>query len=432
MALLACALLAGCAGLPEPDGTEAAIIARAEGLAALAPADGAGVRAVARNGLLLSPSVREAASEVSASADEVRVQRAVLFPSLGLSLGGGVGPAGSGAPALELKGSQLLFDGGKSQRAVKLADFDLQINYITFQKAVDEALVELLKSYDDVHRQSALLALYKEQLDALRGLESLVAARSESGAVTATDLLETRRRLQSAAFLVNDTQLALAEARDRLTRLSGQARGGTVGIGSSNCQAQGETDSMSIARLELARAHLALEQAENALIPRVMLTPVVRGQIGSAKLPVGVDIDIQSDLLQGGALTAQANVARNRYAAAQAQLEAVKLEESLDERGMLRALSAGARKAEMLRNQIALLSETRELYRSQYFDMGTRQLSELLENEEEYYGRQAELVELQSEMAGYRLDCAVRSRVLRRELGLEDSSIYGFPLSAEL
>lgn len=426
-----CVLVTGCAALPEPDGLEAAIIEQAEGLAALTPADGRDSKSIARNGLLLSPSVQESAGLVSASADEVRVQRAALFPGLALTMVGGAGDAGSGDPALELQATQLLFDGGNSQRAVKLADFDLQIDYITFQKTVDDVLIDLLAAYDSVQLQGDLLDIYKNQLAALSELESLVARRVDNGAASSTDLLETRKRLQAAAFLVTDTELALAEARDRLVLLTGQSRGGQVRMRATSCKAIGETDDIRIARLELARAQLALKQAEKARTPGVSLKPIIQGEVGTGRLPAGVDIDIRSDLLQGGALQARVNAAHNALFALEAKLENANLEDNLTQRGLLRALTTAEQKTDMLREQISLLSETRELYRSQYFDLGTRQLSELLDNEEEYYRRQAELAELRSEIALDRLHCAVRSRVLRRELGIENRSIYGFPLSIE-
>lgn len=425
-------LLAGCAALPAPDGMEAVIIDRTKDLDTLSPAEGSGAKSVARNGLLLDPSVREAASLVSASADEVRVQRAALFPGLGLSVGGGVGSAGEGKASAQLEGSQLLFDGGNSKRAVKLADFDMQISYLTFQKEVDESLVDLLKAYDDVRMKTELLEIYNGQLDALDELNSLVAARGERGAVPSTDVLETRRRVQSAAFLVNDTELALAEARDRLALLSGQSQGGRITISGPSCNAEGETDEMRLARLELGRARLALEKAENALSPRVVLQPVVRGEIGSDRLPVGLNLDVQSDLLKGGALSARANAALNNLAAAKSRLDTADREDNLKERGLRRSLAAGEQKRDLLKRQISLLSETRELYRSQYFDLGTRQLSELLDNEEEFHSRKAELAELRSQLAIDRLECVSRSRLLRRKLGLERNRIYGYPLADDL
>lgn len=424
-------LLAGCAALPAPDGMEAALIARAEGLSPLTPTEGRGTKSLARNGLLRSPTVREAANRVSASADEVRVQRAALFPALGLTVNGGVGSGGTGDPVAELEGSQLLFDGGNRKRAVRIADFDMQISYVTFQQNVDTALVDLLATYDEVRTQSALLAVYRNQLGALRELEGMVAARAASGAVSSTDVLETRRRLQSAAFLVNDTDLALAEARDRLTILSGQSQGGSIGISARSCKSTGTTDAVLLARLELGRAQLASEQADKALTPRVVVKPVVRGEVGTSKFPVGLNLEVQSDILQGGALGARANAARKTLAAARARVETAELEDSLEERGLLRSLAAGQQKRSMLERQISLLAETRKLYRSQYLDLGTRQLSELLDNEEEYYARQAELTQLRSELARVRLACALRSGTLRGALGLEGSSIYGYPLAED-
>ncbi|WP_417271938.1 TolC family protein [Celeribacter halophilus] len=425
-------MLAGCAALPEPDGMEAALIERAKGLEELTFAKGENVQSVAHNGLLRNPEVREAANLISASADEVRVQRAEFFPSLGLSAGGGIGDAGDGKASMELEGSQLLFDGGKSKRAVKIADVDLQISYIEFQQKVDDTLIDLLEAYDTVQMNIELLAVYRQQLDARTELEALVTARAQNGAVSATDVLETQRRIRSAAFLVNETKLALAEARDRLTLLSGQSSGGRITLPASSCKARGATDDMRLARLELGRARLALASAEKALSPRVKLQPVVRGELGVDKFPVGLNIDIQSDLLKGGALTAKANQDRNTVAAAEARLAAVALEDQIEQNALERSLSAGRQKTELLQQQIALLSKTRDLYRSQYFSMGTRQLSELLDNEEEFYDRKAELVQLKSELLSDRVACAARSGQLRRTLGLEGKTLYGYPLTSDV
>lgn len=431
-AALSCALLAGCAALPEPDGTEAAIIARAETLSPLTPTDATDMKGVAHNGLVSNPSVREAASLVSASADEVRVQRAKLFPSLSLSAGAGQGDASRGDPLVELTGGQLLYDGGNSQRVIKIADYDLQIDYIAFQQAVDDAVLKVLKAYDEARMLDELLTVYEKQFAALSELETLVEARTDNGAVVRTDILEARKSVQSAAFLVSDTRLALAEARDRLVLLGGPPEGGRVTIAPESCDAQGETDDMRLAQLKLARAEMALEKAMGDLTPRVSLEPVLRGELGTNALPVGVNLNIQSDFLQGGALTARANGARKSFGAAKARLDAVLLEERINERGLSRSISANEEKSLMLKQQIQLLADTRELFRSQYFNMGTRRLSELLDNEEEYYSRQAELVQLRSELVADRLDCAIRSRELRRLLDLESHQIYGFPLSTDM
>lgn len=423
------AFLAGC-GLPEADGTEARIAEQAAGIPALAPADGRDAAGAMRNGLLLDPGLREAASRISASADEVRVQRAALFPSLGLSIGGGVGDAGRGGAEAELTGRQLLTDFGNTKRSITAADLDLQINYIAFQQAVDATMVDLLTSYDAVHMYGRLLEVRRKQLAAMRELQGLVAERVAAGAAPAPDLLESRKRMQAAEFLVHDTELALAEAGDRLARLTGQSRGGAVRAPAGKCTAPAGSDDLHMAQLRLARAELDLQRAERSRLPRLVLSPLARSSDGGGT-KLGMNLGVESDLLQGGALTAKANAARHNREAAAAGVDAAGRNTALDDRKLQRDIAAASRRTEMLRRQIDLLAETRTIYRSQYLDLGTRQLSELLDNEEEYYDRQAELVELGSSLTASRLECAARDRSLRRAMGVADHSLYGFPLSPD-
>lgn len=433
-ALLATLLLAGCAGMGKLEGTGAELAEAAAAVPVLTAASGKDAASVARNGLLRSPAVREAASRVSASSDEVRVQRAVLFPSLGLSLGGGTGTAGKGQPALDLEGEQLILDFGDTKRAVTIADLQLQMNYIDFQKSVDDTLVELLIAYDAVRKYGALNAVRRKQLEAMRELARLVAERAESGAAATPDLLETRKRIHSAEFELHDTGLALAEARDRLVRLSGQESGGSVRLPASaaQCSTPGGSADMRLAQLGLQQAAIRLQRAERARLPRISLSPLARAQRGQDGVKLGLNVGLNSDLMQGGALTARANAARNAEAGAAAAVAAAELDTAIDTRKLARDIAAGSRKSDMLRRQIELLTETRDLYRSQYFDLGTRQLSDLLDNEDEYYNRQAELIELGSAMLASRLDCAVAGGNLRRAMGIADNSLHGFPLALDL
>lgn len=432
-ACLASAILvsAGCS-LPEPDGTEAAIASKAATLAPLAPAKGNSAQAVVKNGLLLDPEVRAAASRVAASADEVRVQRAVIFPSLGLSIGAGAGSAGQQDNAVELTGRQLILDFGATKRAVTSADLDLQINYVEFQEAVDDAIFDLLEAYDSVRKNVLLLEVRKKQFEAMSSLQALVSRQTEIGAAPSSDILETRKRLQAAGFLVHDTELELGEARARLAQLSGQNRGGRIsGLGSGNCTQSETADELRKARLQLAKADLDLEQADKARLPRAYLEPIARQKLDGGGVSVGLNLGVNSDLLQGGALTARANAARNNRDGANADIATARRDVVFDVTGLRRDIAGAKRKAAMLDSQIDLLVQTRSLYRSQYFDLGTREVSDLLDNEEEYYNRRAERIELDSELALNRVACAIRDRHLRKSIGISETSLYGYPLGTD-
>lgn len=424
-------VISGCS-LPEPDGTEAAILAKAEGLPALTAASGRSPQAVVKNALLLNPEVRAAASQVAASADEVRVQRAVLFPSLGLSIGGGTGKAAQRDNALELKGRQLVLDFGATKRAVTSADIDLQVNYLTFQETVDDAIFDALKTYDSVLRYVRLLNVRKKQFAVMSDLQDLVRRQTEIGAAPLSDILETRKRLQEAGFLVHDTELALAEARARLAKLSGQSRGGKItDLGGGRCIENETADEVRKARLELAKSELDLEQAEKARLPSAYVEPIARQKLDGGGVTVGLNVGVNSDLLQGGALTAKANAARNTRDSASAGVDTARRNQTFDVNTLRREIAGAQRKRVMLGNQIDLLVETRSLFRSQYFDLGTREVSDLLDNEEEFYNRKAELVELESELAVNRVACAIRDRALRKSAGIEKTSLYGYPLGTD-
>lgn len=426
--ILGAVVLAGCVGLPAPDGVEATLIKRAEGLPELTSAGTASVVEVARAGLLFNPVVRDAAAQVAASADEVRVQRGALLPSLGVSFGGGVGNAGSGAGVVTLTGEQLLTDFGQSDRAITSADIELQIDHLEFQKTVDEALIDVLSAYDEVNSLVLLVDLREEQVAAMSELETLVESRIELGAVPATDLLETRKRVHLAEFELQDARLALDEARDRLARLSGQGQGGEVPVLTSSCVAERPARDIQISQLQLAKAEVDLQSSEAARRPGVAVSPIVRSEIGAGELGAGLNLRINSDLLEGGALTARADAARNELAKAAAALDAAMLEDALELRRLRREIDAASQRLELLNRQISLLREAGMLYRDQYFDLGTRQLSELLDSEAEYYERQVERVEVRSGLTEVRLECAARGGTLRGTFGVENQRLYGLPL----
>lgn len=431
LALAAAVGVTGCS-LPKPDGTEAALLARVEGLPALERASGSSATAVARNSLLLDPAVREAASRVAASADDIRIQRAALFPSLGLTIGAGVNSAGVDAPTIALNAKQLVLDFGDTERAVSEADFDMQINYLEFQKTVDETVVDALESYSDVAVQTRLVEVRQAQLASMRDLQRLVIRRYELGATTNLDVLETRRRVEAAAFLVEDARLAQAEAQDTLIRLSGQYEGGAIPSQlTSHCGDSVDVLETQIAQLRLARAVVAWERAERARVPQVYIAPSARVQAGGGAPDLGVSIGVQSDLLQGGALSANARQAATRVEGAVAGVDAATRDAQLAAIRLTRDIGAAERKAALIGRQLAILDETRALYRMQYFDIGSRQISELLDSETDYFDLRADQVQLQSDLDAANLECSARANKLREGLSLTQQALYNLPLDLE-
>lgn len=423
--------LAGCASGP-PSETVRKIGERGESLQPLAPGDGKGARGAVRSALLLDPEVREQASLTGANVDQIAVERAALLPSLSFGLVGGVGTAGAGDPDLELSGKQLLVDFGGTKRAVEAADVNLQIQYLKFQRAVDESIATGLVTYRQVAMLEEMVSVKAAQLAAMQDLHKLIAERIDIGASSAPDLLETRNRLERAEFELLDAKLELSETRDKLLRLSGQSRGGTIPDFPQNCTPPGgETDGLRIARLELVKARLNLEEAERARFPRISLNPLGRAAVGGGGISTGLNVGVESPLFEGGAIKARENAARNRRQSAEALVETEERNIRLDDLRLRRQISSLKEKRAMLARQIEILTETRDLYRSQYIDLGIRPITDLLDMEESLFGRQVELVEAKFDLQERLVECAARSKALRRDLGLTQFQLYGYPLTTD-
>lgn len=422
--------LAGCASGP-PSETVRRIGERSESLQPLTTG-GDGARSTVRSALLLDPQVREQASLTGASVDQIAVERAALLPSLSFGLVGGVGSAGAGDPDIELSGRQLLVDFGGTKRAVEAADVNLQIQYLRFQRAVDDSIATSLVTYRQIAMLDDMVAVKAAQLAAMRDLHRLIAERIEIGASSSPDLLETRNRIERAEYELLDARLELSEMRDKLLRLSGQDRGGTIPDFAQNCTPPGgETDALQIARLELVKARLNLEEAERARLPRISVNPIGRAGIGGGGVSTGLNASVETPLFEGGAIRARENAARNRRQSAEALVETEERNIRLDDLRLRRQIASLKEKQAMLARQIEILSETRDLYRSQYIDLGTRPITDLLDMEESLFGRQGELVEAKFDLQERLVECALRSKALRSDLGLTQFQLYGYPLTTD-
>ncbi|MBE0455286.1 MAG: TolC family protein [Roseovarius sp.] len=424
-------ILAACASGPPTENVRM-LGERAEQLQPLTADEGTDARSVVRNALLQDPAVRERASLIGASIDQIVIARSALMPSLRFGIVGGAGAARAGPASLELSGSQLLLDFGGTQRAVEAADVNMQIQYLQFQSRVDEAITEVLRAFGEVAMLEELTRTREEQLAVMQELRGLIAERTESGASPLPDLLEVRNRIERAEFNVLNARLELAEMRDSLLRLSGRSRGGTIPDFPQGCTPPGgETDELQIARLEHVKAELDLEDARRARLPRISLFPLGRLSVSGGGVSVGMNVGADAPLFEGGAIRARQNAARNRLQSVEAQVETAERNIRLDDLRLRRQISSLTERQAMLRRQINLQRQTRDLYRGQYFELGTRQMTDLLDAEETLFSRQIELIEANFESRLRSVECAARSKSLRRTLGLTTFQIHDYPLTTD-
>lgn len=431
--LMATALLVAACGEYAPSPTAARITSLTADMPPLTAGEGAGLRDVLHRGLLADPQLREKAGLIGASIDQIAVERAALFPQLSLGVSSGIGAAGAGDGQLQVTGEQLVFDFGGTERAIAAADIDLQVQYQRFQTQVDASISHLLLTYRKIAKQEEVVSVKAAQLAAMRALHDSISRRIEIGAQARPDLLEVNGRLERAEFELLDARLELSELRDELLRLAATDQGGTIPDFPAQCLPQGGVSGdLLLAQLEQHAAALALKEAEAAANPGITLNPLARVDLGDGTVQTGLNLGLSTSLFDGGARTARVNQAQNRLGSADAALQLAERNMRLDARRLDRQIASARERQAMLQRQITLQTETVDLYQSQYLDLGTRQITDLLDAEETLYDRRVELVEARFAMQEHLVACAEHSGRLRPALDLTGYQLYGYPLDLDL
>lgn len=388
--------------------------------------------ALVRNALALHSGVAAAAAEVPAGAADQRLARSALYPQIGLDLDAGLDSDGAEAPALKMRLTQLLTDFG--QTALKIARSDLATRraYLDFQIALEDAANEAVAAVLELELYRGLVALRAEELSEMRGLEGRLKQRQSAGAAAAPEVLEMRRRVAEAEFRLTEAQLMLAEAEAALLDLAnGTLKSGGMPPPPARCRASAGRAFPNVeqARLDVAIGEADVELARRAKLPRVAVEGVAGQPLDGGGGSVGVRLNIGTNVFQGGGHQARIDAVSSRLDGQRAALERVLQRERLQTSALVRRQATLAQRAEVLSRQISLADEARALYASQYFDLGTRDLMDLLRAEEDFFALRADELSATKENVEVLWTCALRGEGLADLFNLEGYTLHGLPIS---
>lgn len=173
--------------------------------------------------LLARPDVMQAEQQLVAANANIGAARAAMFPRIALSTTGGVvsdtlsGLVNSGTFAWTLAASATvaLFDSGRNQANVKVAQVNREVAVAQYEKAVQTAFRE---TADGMVAQGSLarqLQAQQELLAAERERTRLTRLKLQQGAASLIETLDTERSLTTAAQ--GAVQVRLAELLNRLS-----------------------------------------------------------------------------------------------------------------------------------------------------------------------------------------------------------------------
>lgn len=371
-----------------------------------------------RRTLAVSPSTGLAQAIEQELGAGVAVSRAAFLPQL--SLQGGTGQslngsfhtstyrdywadrnvAGAWRNDVSLSGSQLIYDFGASRsdldRAVKARD----AQSLRVMAAAEEAALSAAQAYVKVQESRELLALAKENLVALQGIETLISRSEQNGNGTQADMKRVRARVVDAESTVVDQDLDLKVAIEKFRRLAqtdpdGLQTAPTLQASLPANAAQALTEAAkSSPQLLAGSIAVSAAQAEvssivSADMPRLGLTldasqKNYRANRTRSEVDATGLLTLTYKLADGGMSSAKREQASARITQAEMRLASDRLDVELAVRQGYLQLSSLRAKAQGLGEGVSASAKARELYREQ-FTGGKRSLLELLEVQTSYY-----------------------------------------------
>lgn len=394
------------------------------------------------------PSVRGARQQVLQAGEGVEAAKAGYRPQI---TGGIEGQTNSYRNSsydsrhvytARLNASQMLYDFGKVAGATRQAKAGVRATEAQVQLVTDEIVMSTAQAWVDAHLQQRLTEIAREQLDAVMSITALVRERVEKGATSRSDLEQASSRVESLR-----SQLLAAEAeaqRASLTLMHLTGRVAPVAIAgdippmlqNAACQSNLETDTaavrVALARRDEARAQLDVARAER--LPTISLD----GNVGQAltegsrlygeyRTTGQIGLNLSMPLYQGGATEARARGAQYQLRAYEDAVQQARLEASQGLADARAQVVGWAERAPVLEKRVASIDATRELYRQQYLQLGTRSLLDLLNAEQEYYSARVE--QAQGTHVQYRLavQCLYFRDRLRTTFGLDEGGAMAKP-----
>lgn len=328
---------------------------------------------------------------------------------------------------LDLNVQQLLYDFGKTASLVKKAEFgDLKAQART-DLVVEQLVKEASSSVVEAVRYQGFLDLARAHVQEVDQLTRLVEQRHDKGASNLSDVLQARSRLDSVQALVLDMESEYRkwlQEIELLTQLSGinavSLAQFPVELNPSCTISQINWDRIP----EVAMADMAAEEAVADMeLASAEEWPTLSLQANAShalnatpsygsRVETGVRLNFSMPFYQGGGLSASKRAASGALRAASAEKSQIRLQVQQRLADQVNRYQGLERRKSLLLNRVVNLNGTKDLYRKQYLDLGTRSLVDLLNAEQEYHQARVEVLNSELDLKALQIECAYSQGLL--------------------
>lgn len=348
------------------------------------------------------PAIAQTLAQLSSEYSQVDVAKAGYWPQVQAGVTTGrLGTSESGRQLLSLNATQTLYDFGKVRSNVDAAQASVDQQKAVVLKQIDAIALQTAEAIVNVRRYQELKKIAEQQVSGVARILEITQLRARAGISSQADPVQAQARYEGAQATLLQTETALNQWREKLRTLVGEALPQQVtDLPAALVQQAQLYDNPPIDTLpDIIAAESARREAQakrqNAHARRYP-TLAVEGSVSRAihgRNPSNADDDgtyssvmfaLNSNLSQGGALSASERSARYAEQAARARIEATYLEVTDQARSFREQILGAQRRLNVLADREQSIIQTRELYQEQY-KLGTRTALDLLNSEQEIH-----------------------------------------------
>ncbi|WP_244467879.1 TolC family outer membrane protein [Nitratireductor soli] len=460
LSVSAAAIASACAGNPKPDTVDPVTVSsttrdapaaskpQPQAAAAAAsstppPADKGPLtlETAVQRAVSYHPSVAEAVGRLNQQGEALNEARAGYRPRVSWGVNSNFDSReGDYGPSLDVSASQMIYDFGKVDGRVQIATAGKAGRKSQVLMAVDELIRETAHAAIEIQRNQALAGVARDQVKDTSAILDLVRSRTDKGASTRSDELQAEARVQAAEATTLEVQAQSRRWTSALAALTDtpgtMARGARPPGWLSRACASADPDWSRVpavmqaeAERSAAVAQIGLSRAES--LPTLSLDAGVGTdltRIGSSDPDYTIGLNVSGSLYNGGESGARQAAAGHALRSS----EAARLRAQVDVR---RSLTEATGQISSMRALLASLSkrqtmmkETRDLYRTQYLELGTRTLLDLLNADQEFHAARFDEVNIRYDLQRLGIDCAYSAGDLRSKFSLEGKPLLGVTL----
>ena len=328
---------------------------------------------------------------------------------------------------LDLNVQQLLYDFGKTANSVKKAEFgDLKAQART-DLVVEQLVREASSSVLEAVRNEGSLSLAQEHVQEVEQLTRLVEQRHNKGASNLSDVLQARSRLDSVQALVLNVEAEYQKWLQEIELLTQLQEVSAVSLEQFPVELN---HSCTISQInweripEVVMADMAAEEAvADVDLAGAEEWPTLSVQANASRalnatpmygsrVETAVRLNFSMPFYQGGGLSARKRAASGALRAASAEKSQIRLQVQQRLADQVNRYQGLERRKALLVNRVMNISGTKDLYRKQYLDLGTRSLVDLLNAEQEYHQARVEVLNSELDLKASQIECAYSQGLL--------------------